>query len=321
MLPMRFLVGTLVVLVAAAGCKNSSTGTFNPFPAAARVPPPSTRVLAPGASQPYYPGDPLPGAAPVGGLPAGAAPPATAYPGTTPPGGWGTYGPQSSTAPGGDAVRVPGDDQGLRFAAAEVAPPEPITPTPEVPPASAFTFGPAPTARMPIQGMLPLAGGGSTPEQLAAREVTPAEYLAGSGFTPGASPASAEVTRDGFRPQGSQPRATADADQSFRPPEIRGGAGEATVDTAHYGAAPNLEWLRGQLEYWPASGHWSLRYLPEGAAIDAIGGRVLIDNPQVLANLSPGELVLVQGQLFAKPNEMGGQSPAYRVAVVQRQRQ
>ena len=173
---------------------------------------------------------------------------------------------------------------------------------------------------MPIQSILPLGSDGIAPQQLAAREVTPAEYHAGA-FVPVATLASAEVARDGFRPQGSQPRVSADDEQSFRPPEIRRDAVEAAADSTHYAAATNHEWLRGQLEYWPTTGQWSLRYLAEGAPADAVGGRVLIDNPQVLANLSPGELVMVQGQLFAKPDEMGGQTPAYRVAAVQRQRQ
>lgn len=46
--------------IAAAGCKSSSSSSANPFMAPDRVPPPSTRAIAPGQAQPYYQGDPLP---------------------------------------------------------------------------------------------------------------------------------------------------------------------------------------------------------------------------------------------------------------------
>lgn len=309
---MRCVHGALVLLVAAAGCKNQSTSTFtNPF-AADRVPPPSTRVLAPGTSQPYYPGEPMPTIAPPG-----SAQPATTLPGTTPPGGWGAVPAQSSTTPG-DAVRVPGDQEQLRFATAPDS--APSVPAPSVPSATAFALGPPPPMRTPSPVVSPLTSGAATPQQLTAREVTQAEYLAGA-YVPDVAPASATALSDGFRPQGSRPPAASEDDQAFRPPEIRRGAPAAGPAANFYGAAPNHEWLRGQLEYWPATGQWSLRYLAEGAPADGVGGRVLIDNPQALANLSPGELVMIQGQLFIQPNALGGQTPAYRVAAVQRQRQ
>jgi hypothetical protein len=330
---MRRVLSTVAVFVAAglAGCKNQSSGTFtNPFTTADRVPPPSTRVLAPGTAQPYYPGDPVPGAVP-GTVPAMGTPtygPGVPLPGgtaplTTPPGGWGAYPPQSSVTPtsaaDGDAVGVPTDDQQLRFAAAEqpLAPPAAVLP--QVSPAG---FSTPAIPRTPIQSILPLAAD-QPPQQLAQREVMPADYLAGSTFAPGASLASAQVTNDGFRPQGSQPRAESDSDQSFRPPGIRGESASASnqADTVHFAAGPNHEWIRGQLEYWPASGEWSIRYAAEGTPAGASGGRVMIDNPQVLANLSPGELVIVQGQVHGRQTETGAVMPAYRVAAVQRQRQ
>jgi hypothetical protein len=295
MLPMRRLFSTLFMFVAVglAGCKNQGTSTFtNPFLTPDRVPPPSTRVLAPGTAQPYYPGDPAPGAAPLIGAPAvgtptygpGATLPPNSAPLTTPPGGWGTYAPQSSSPPSAAPSGAPRDDQQLRFASSQSPAPQRLTP----------------------------------------REVTPAEYMASPSLATGASLASAEAPGDGFRPQGSQPRTpTSESEYSFRPPEIRrdGIASTGQAETAHYAAAANHEWLRGQLEYWPTTGQWSVRYLPEGSPADQIGGRVMIENPQVLANLSPGELVMVQGQLFAKPTDAGAYSPAYRLAAVQRQRQ
>lgn len=342
---MRRLFITAIGLVAAAlaGCKNSTTGQItNPFLTPDRVPPPSTRVLAPGTAAPYYPGDPapgaiLPGAAPAVGTPAFGAPtygpgttlpttsglPATSPPLTTPPNGWGTYPPQSSATPGGEAVGVPGDDHQLRFAGGTPPATSTASTASSFAPASAsaLSLGPAADARLPIQSILPLAADQPAPQQLAAREVTPAEYLAGGAFTPGASLASAEATRDGFRPQGSQPRVERESDSSFRPPEIRreGPAGSQD-DAVQYGVGANHAWIRGQLEYWPESGAWSIRHVPAGGPVDAAGGRVTIANPQVLANLSPGELVMVQGQLFAQSTEAGAVQPAYRVAAVQRQR-
>jgi hypothetical protein len=329
MLPMRCAASLLVALAALgiAGCKNQATGSFtNPFLTPDRVPPPSTRVLAPGTAQPYYPGDPVPGAAPVAGAPAYGAPAVGApaatpvYGGgvspplTTPPGGWG-YPPQSRADARGESVGVPGDDQQLRFAEADVPAPKGFTPV------SPLTFTAPPTAKLPIQSMLPLGGDGPTPQRLATREVTQAEYLEGVGAAAGVTRASAPAMRDGFRPQGSAPRDEDDADESFRPPEIRREAVEAAASqSALYGSAPNHEWIRGQLEYWPDTGAWSLRYVPQETPPGAGDGRVMIANPQVLANLSAGELVMVQGQLFAQPVEGGAYQQAYRVAAVQRQR-
>ncbi|MCC7473791.1 MAG: hypothetical protein IT425_00220 [Pirellulales bacterium] len=50
-----------MVCLLVAGCQSTSVNsTGNPFLAPSRVPPPSTRSLAPGQAQPYYQGDPLP---------------------------------------------------------------------------------------------------------------------------------------------------------------------------------------------------------------------------------------------------------------------
>jgi hypothetical protein len=46
----------------------------------------------------------------------------------------------------------------------------------------------------------------------------------------------------------------------------------------------------------------------------------MIENPQVLANLQPGEMVSVRGRLFGKATETGAMQPTYRVSGVQRQR-
>jgi hypothetical protein len=360
---MRRFVGALIALAVAAGCRNQSTGAFtNPFLTPDRVPPPPTRVLAPGTALPYYPGDPAPSAAPPMGVPATTTyPPNTAYPPattttptnaypavaptgaypttggyppnsgfpagpplTTPPGGWP---PQSLTSPagleaGGETVSVPADNQRLRFASAPSTLDGSSHSAPSAPSIDAIAAAPAGTTGLPIQSILPLGGGQQIINRLSIREVTPAEYLApaSDGAPVDAVLASAASIPDGFRPQGSRPRSDSAADRSFRPPEIRRTAVQEAVISDRYAAGSNHEWLRGQLEYWPMTGQWSLRYLPEGAPADALGGRVMIDNPQVLANLEPGELVMVRGQLHGRASETGGLTPAYRVSAVQRQR-
>lgn len=345
MLPMRTLFSALVVAAIATlvGCRNQTTTLTNPFLTPDRVPPPSTRVLAPGAAQPYYPGDPLPnaatGAAPVIAAPPGAfppgqvfapvnsAPPTPTYPAnpapqTMPPGGWGAFAPQSQVTPG-EVIPTQGDQLPLRFepqqfsaSAAPLAPSAPIAPT--VQPA---TFAQAPTMQTPA---FPANAGAQTPtypspQRLQMREVTPAEYQAPQI----ASAAPITPTRDGFRPQSGEPRTDDASSQSFRPPEIRRSSFDesAAGPSDQFAVGDNFQTLRGQLEYWPETGMWTVRYLPAGSPADSIGGRVIVDNPQVLANLQPGELVAVSGQLYAKPSDDGTAKPAYRVATVQRQRQ
>jgi hypothetical protein len=362
------------------GCRNSNAPLTNPFLTPDRVPPPSTRTLTPGTAQPYYPGDPLPGAAPaglpVGGYPASppvggfvpsTVPPATAYPGAgaypsgpvtptapvTPPGGWGTYGPRADNSSGanliaGDAVTIPSDQQQTRFGsatlsapayaptagstAAEMTPAQFRTPIQSLVPPSQDQLAAMPADRpfTPNAGSLPPiqraaydetpAIGQPTAQRLQVREVQPAEYIdprvngltLGSGSSP---------SRDGFRPQGSAPRLEDDSESSskangFRSPSTAGSqSGDAQ---AQFGVGPNQEWLRGQLEYWPTTGEWSIKYMGDGA-VDQIGGRILIDNPQVLGHLPPGEFVMVEGQVFGRQIDEATYRPAYRVAVVQRQ--
>lgn len=344
----------LAAALCAAGCKNQNTGQINnPFMAADRVPPPSTRVLAPGTAQPYYPGDQLPGAGPLGapvigtpvptsGYPAsgypggatlpGAVGPAATPPLTTPPGGWGaaTYAPQSSVNPL-DAVRVPDDVQALRFAQSAGIPPSSLA-ADAVGTSATLGAGMA-GLQAPAQAMAPwanqlpglpnsstVAAGPATSRLAGAREVTPAEYVSPGSNPPNSAPAGA--SQDGFRPQGAVRQASLDqaTPGAFQPPSItregvaRGGEG------SQFATGEDFASLRGQLEYWPTTGAWSLRYLEEGAPADSLGGRVMIENPQVLANLQPGEMVSVRGQLFGKPSAEGAMTPTYRVSGVERQR-
>ena len=69
-----------VALAAAVGCSNQPGALKNPFSAVDRVPPPSTRVLAPGTAQPYYQGDPLPAMQSSNGFTAPTAPPSPVWP-------------------------------------------------------------------------------------------------------------------------------------------------------------------------------------------------------------------------------------------------
>ncbi|WP_428303829.1 hypothetical protein [Lacipirellula sp.] len=293
---------------------------------------------------------------PTAGAPAGAylpptgAPPASAYPaapaGSAYPAGSTypaanpvtptaplNYGASAAPAAKGDAVGVPNDEQSLRFAAAS------LTPTSTPSPAAVAASATKPTAsqfRAPIQSMLPVAG---SMDEGAARAFTP---NAGAPAPNAASQATSSVTQasfdapvaatatgttlaaDGFRPQGSQPRTEAAVQSSgatgFRPPSIGKQTAAGDNPNGRYGVGSKQEWLRGQLEYWPERGEWSINYMDEGAK-DQIGGRVLIDNPQVLANLSPGEFVAVEGQLFGRQIDESSYMPAYRVSSVQRQRQ
>jgi hypothetical protein len=233
-------------------------------------------------------------------------------PATTP--NYGSYGPRA-----GDSIRVPSDEQQARFAAASTPIQKPVPPQQNQLAAASYSpFTPNAGAQAPIKQAAydeTPAVGQSSAQQLSIREVTPAEYQMGatSETTTTTTP-----TRDGFRPQSGEQRAEAVTEspvKGFRSPVV----GNATIASdAMYGVGPTQEWLRGQLEYWPQTGEWSIKYMPDGQ-VDQIGGRILIDNPQVLGHLPPGEFVMVEGQVFGRQIDDASYRPAYRVAVVQRQ--
>lgn len=56
----RLATVSFSAIVLFVGCSNQPSHFSNPLYSADRVPPPSTRTLAPGTGQPYYSGDPLP---------------------------------------------------------------------------------------------------------------------------------------------------------------------------------------------------------------------------------------------------------------------
>jgi len=290
MLPMRYAATlTLLAIALVTGCRSQSTPLTNPFLTPDRVPPPSTQMLSPGAAQPYYPGETIPGTAPLAaGAPGYPQIPAVAAPSSTfvaPPGA----APPASAYPGG--ATYPGSTY----------------------PGSAYPTSPVTPAAPPL--------GGVTPAEYQAPVGTVKATAANGGAPAGAIAASASP--DGFRPQGSQPRVEATSEppssSGFRPPSIGKQTAGGDSPNGRFGVGPKQEWLRGQLEFHP-DGQWAINYMDEGPK-DQIGGRVLIDNPQVLANLSPGEFVVVEGQLFGRQIDETSYMPAYRVSSVQRQRQ
>lgn len=315
-----------------------------------RVPPPATRTLLPGTAQPYYPGDPVPNS-PAIGVPGSVAPPPANYgpaPTTpaTPPGGWNTYpqqsGPVSSTPSNnwynnvqqvsadislgpasGESVKVPTDNESLRFVQ---------TPQLANPPAAPAAYeSPQPSESQPQQ----LAGlqNPVTPtqyvqqppvaqqRQVSIREVSGSEV----GYADYDSSPTQRIGHDGFRPQGSSRSAREQTREVIRPTELTASSGPQFAPVSEsperFGFDPQYHWLRGQLQQSSTTGQWELRYVPSGVNADQFGGNVLISNPQVLGNLQPGEYVSVQGRLEMFQYDAQSMVPAYTVSVLQRQQQ
>jgi hypothetical protein len=324
-----------------SGCRTQTATLTNPFLAPDRVPPPQTRAPIPGTAQPYYPGDPVPNTQPAVNPPGTVPAYAPQGPPVVPQGGWNA--PQSGanySIPTGDVlpasaemlmrpglaageqpVRVQVDEQNIRFGL-------PAAPTfavdePPITPASAVT-APQPTYPAVYQSeaapevtpapvypgqlvdyQVPVAD----PRPVRLRAVHPGQPLSADGSV-------TSLSRDGFRPQGSN------RDRSALRPESSAnssGYGVASEAADRFGFDPNYGWLRGQLEFSEASGQWKLRYIPIQQTPDQFGGSVLIANPQVLGGVRPGEHVLLRGQLQSR--NLGGQAfvPIYNVSIVQRQ--
>jgi hypothetical protein len=138
----------VLAAVCFSGCHNQQTALSNPFMAPDRVPPPATRVVAPGAAQPYYPGDPLP---PSHASATTAAPPIV----TAPMPGPKTDVGKSLTTPlafsNERTVSVPTDDSSLRFALPPAPPPSQLaaSPTPPSPQVTSPTASPTQVATQP----------------------------------------------------------------------------------------------------------------------------------------------------------------------------
>ncbi len=161
----------MVLALGFSGCRSSSSGVAgSPFMSPDRVPPPNTRMLAPGQAQPYYQGDPLPPMQSAANQPAdgiatlpreaetlttsgrtltwsqsGGANPASASTGmvaaspavsTPQPHLQSPPEPQSVVAANEAAVAVPADDDPLRFPLLTQAPPENVAPIASATPAA-----------------------------------------------------------------------------------------------------------------------------------------------------------------------------------------
>jgi hypothetical protein len=328
---MRWLY-ILSVIFIAAGCRSQSAPLSNPFLAPNRVPPPSTGTLAPGTAQPYYAGGAVPGmtsaatappsvaplmnstmpqtqALPAStGLPGAPVPSPTYSPQTapvTPPGGWSQppaaapygvqptsgYSPVTPTPADNTAVRIAPDDQNLRFG----------TPT------NSSSFVQAAASQFPATNT-PYVYTPPTTGPTTNSIVQPAQFT--TPVTPG-------VASDGFRPQGSsqlnpsntaaQPAPAVNSNQPYEDPQ-------------HFSHDPSYTTLRGQLQYYPQTEHWGLRYISHQGTPDAYGGVAVIANPDVLVGVQPGEHLVVQGFLETLDNGDGTFVPAYTVEGIQRQR-
>jgi hypothetical protein len=152
------LAALSLALASAGGCSHNQTaGITNPFMPSDRVAPPSTRVIAPGTAQPYYPGDPLPvmqSAAPG----AAAAPVATTIAASAAP----AAEPKQIAFSNEPTVAIPNDESPLRFELP--APPEPeptpiaaAAPTPAAP-SNSTSVAPA-SGVMPAVYNAPMNGG------------------------------------------------------------------------------------------------------------------------------------------------------------------
>ena len=350
---MRLVMCTLIVCLA-LGCRNQSLPLSNPFMAPDRVPPPATRTLLPGTAQPYYPGDPVPNS-PAVGIPAPVGPPAPAQgyappptTPTTPPGGWNTYQPSGpvSSAPNtnwyndaqqagaeislgpaaGETVKVPTDNEGLRFA--QTPPPQesPVTPINyEAAPLAANEAAQFASFESPVvQNQYVQQPTTSLQREVSIREISSAEL---ASYQEESSSAPLRIGRDGFRPQGSSRTARDQTKANVRPELTTTPASVPTVSAAvsesveRFGYEPQYRWMRGQLQFTPTTGQWYLRYLPPDASPDSLGGSVPITNPQVLGSLQPGEYVSVEGRLEMLQLDAQSVIPAYTISVLQRQQQ
>ena len=280
-----------------------------------RVPPPATRTPAPGTAQPYYPGDPVPQLQPGSVMPPGYGAPAAAPVTPAAPNNWNPQPPTpgaitpsnyqvtpvSAEVPVSQAatiaeqpIQIQPDNVNLRFHSA------PIQTLGEVPPIA------------PEQSVLPTQfqqdfSPANVPSLPPVVNVIPQEVTIRAIPTPG-SPDSTNAagfrapSTDGFRPQGSHRRNGAQS--SHAPASDR------------FGFDPQYQWLRGQLEFQPATRQWFLRYTSPNEPTDQFAGQLQIANSVVLGNLQPGDYVQVQGQVVSDPSGLHG----YNISAVQRQR-
>ncbi len=153
------LVALVVAMLCSIGCSSQQTPLANPFMAPDRVPPPTTRTLAPGTAQPYYSGDPLPTmqsavtptpAAPIAAAPAVAAPVMASF--TVP-----AIHAEQTLAANEQVVAIPDDGQSLRFALPTPPPTQviPAAPVVNVPASAPVQLAAAPYVPPTVQPVQP----------------------------------------------------------------------------------------------------------------------------------------------------------------------
>jgi hypothetical protein len=223
----------------------------------------------------------------------------------TPPGGWSQppaaapygvqptsgYSPVTPTPADNTAVRIAPDDQNLRFG----------TPT------SSSSFVQAAATQFPAT---------QYPSTMAPYVYTPptTNTIQPAQFTTPVTPA---VASDGFRPQGSS---QLNPTNTVAPPAPAVTPNQPYENPQHFGYDPSYTTLRGQLQYYPQTEQWGLRYISHQSTPDAYGGVAVIANPDVLMGVQPGEHLVVQGFLETLDNGDGTFVPAYTVEGIQRQR-
>ncbi len=206
------LVMLLAALVCGPGCRSSQqTSIPNPFLSADRVPPPPSRIPAAGTAQPYYPGNTIPQV--PNGVPHAAHPGASLSPSDdiTPIPPDAAFTARQSTPvpphvinPGSSAeavVRVPSDDESVRFAALPTTTADPLASQPATPIAS------QPTVAASQQ-----AGTAPTPTVFREPQSPPNTAPLVTNWPPVAAP-SPEVT---LNPVSSDPAAS----ELFRNPQV-----------------------------------------------------------------------------------------------------
>jgi hypothetical protein len=82
-----------------------------------------------------------------------------------------------------------------------------------------------------------------------------------------------------------------------------------------YGHAPDLSWLRGQVEA-SGSGQLMLRYAAPAVEAEDYGG-VLLDVDPRLAQVRPGDFVAVRGEVLSRASlAASGRPPVYRIQEI-----
>ena len=146
-----------------------------------RVPPPSTRAVAPGTAQPYYPGDPLPtthAAAPVDAPPVALSPATPTSPLATNSASTATNSSGTLAFSNERTVSVPSDNNELRFSLPPSPPPTEVATTTQPQPAPATQAA----ASIPTSMSAP-----QTMAQNTRPTVTPASYTTPDAYQPTAA--------------------------------------------------------------------------------------------------------------------------------------